>query len=549
MKTHTLIQGSPEWHAHRRNHFNASDAPAMMGCSPYKTRTQLLHELATGITPEVDAATQRRFDDGHRYEALARPIAEQIIGEDLYPVTGSAGLESASFDGLTMTEETGYEHKSLNAELREVMVEGCTGADLPLQYQVQMEQQCLVSGAARVLFMASKWNGDALVEERHCWYYPNPELRQKILAGWAQFAADLAAYKPEAATVEAVAATIEALPALTVEVSGRVVASNLVAFKQAASTFLANIKTELDTDQDFADAEQTIKFCTEGEDRLDLVKEQALAQTASIDELFRTIDGIKGEMRQTRLALERSVKARKESIRVEICTKAQAELDAHVIALNTRLGANWVPRESGSFGLAIKGKRTVASCKDAAATALAAAKIDASALADRLDANRKSLVGEGHDWFFLFADFPTVGGQPEDIFAAIASSRIHLHKAEQAECARAEEVRKAAAAAAVPVLQPRIAKSEPAASPELTRALTSIAALAGPEVGTLNAGAMANRLGFTMTTDFIEQTLGVEHCGKDTRKVKLWSERQFRMICSALAKHVATVAQGEAQPA
>ena len=102
MITHELAQGSPEWHAHRAQHFNASDAPAMMGCSPYKTRAQLVRELATGVAAEVDAATQRRFDAGHRFEELARPLAEQIIGEELYPCVGTDGKLSASFDGLTM---------------------------------------------------------------------------------------------------------------------------------------------------------------------------------------------------------------------------------------------------------------------------------------------------------------------------------------------------------------------------------------------------------------------------------------------------------------
>ena len=74
MKIHDLIQGSPEWLAHRSQHFNASDAPAMMGCSPYKTRTELLHELKTGIVPEVDNFTQDRFAEGHRIETLARQI-------------------------------------------------------------------------------------------------------------------------------------------------------------------------------------------------------------------------------------------------------------------------------------------------------------------------------------------------------------------------------------------------------------------------------------------------------------------------------------------
>src|SRR5690606_15354532 len=147
MQIHDLTQGSPEWLAYRANHFNASDAPAMMGESPYKTRSALLHELHTGVSPEVDAATQRRFDDGHRYEALARPLGEEIIGEDLYPIVGSDGKLSASFDGLTMDESTGFEHKSLNDELRAVMTPNCTGTDLPVFYQIQMEQQCMVSGA------------------------------------------------------------------------------------------------------------------------------------------------------------------------------------------------------------------------------------------------------------------------------------------------------------------------------------------------------------------------------------------------------------------
>ena len=175
MITHSLIQGSSDWKAYRVKHFNASDAPAMLGCSAYKSRSELIAELASGLVAEVDAGTQRRFDDGHRYEALARPVAEGIIGEDLYPVVGSEGVYSASFDGLTLGEDIGFEHKSLNEELRAVFAdidtmnpehrETSAGTLLPKMYRVQMEQQCMVSGAGRILFMASKWEGEQLVEE------------------------------------------------------------------------------------------------------------------------------------------------------------------------------------------------------------------------------------------------------------------------------------------------------------------------------------------------------------------------------------------------
>jgi putative phage-type endonuclease len=194
MKILNLVQGSPEWHEHRASHFNASDAPAMLGCSPYKTRDELIKQYAIGFTKDVDASLQKRFDDGHKFEALARPLAEKIIGETLYPITASNGKLSASFDGLTIGDDVAFEHKSLNNDLRAVMVDGCTGADIPKHYRVQMEQQHMVSGCDKVLFMASKWNGDALVEERHCWYTPDADLREEIAAGWEQFAIDVQNY-------------------------------------------------------------------------------------------------------------------------------------------------------------------------------------------------------------------------------------------------------------------------------------------------------------------------------------------------------------------
>jgi len=55
----------------------------MLGISPYKTRDELLREKATGLTPEIDEATQRRFDEGHRFEALARPLAEEKLEAEL----------------------------------------------------------------------------------------------------------------------------------------------------------------------------------------------------------------------------------------------------------------------------------------------------------------------------------------------------------------------------------------------------------------------------------------------------------------------------------
>lgn len=121
MITLQAAQGSPEWHAHRAQALNASDAPAMLDCSAYKSRAELVRQMATGVTPETSPEQQRRFDNGHRLEALARPVAEGIIGEELFPVVGYTNIDtphgerrlSASFDGLTMGGDVGFEHKQL----------------------------------------------------------------------------------------------------------------------------------------------------------------------------------------------------------------------------------------------------------------------------------------------------------------------------------------------------------------------------------------------------------------------------------------------------
>jgi predicted phage-related endonuclease len=535
MIEHNIVQGSPEWLAHRTQFYNASDAPAMMGVSKYKTRTELLAEYASGIAPAVDAGTQAIFDEGHRAEALGRPLAEKIIGEDLYPKVGSSGKLSASFDGLTMTDEIGYEHKSLNDELR-----ACLPADsedrsstrthfaVPMMYAVQMEQQCLVSGCERVLFMASKWRGDVLVEYRWCWYLPDKNLRAKIIAGWAQFEEDLQAYiAPKPAAPAPVASVIEQLPALVVNVEGRVVASNLEAFRGAASTFLAGIKTNLDTDQDFADAEKTVKFCADGEERLELVKAQALSQTSTIDELFRTIDFIKEEMRQKRLLLERLVKQRKEGIRIERVNAAHDVLLSHIDMLNKRLGANWLPRAHASFVEAIKNKRTIASLQDAIDGVVASTKIELNAKADTLDLNRKSLVHDGVDYFFLFADFATVGLKPAEDFKAIAGARITKHQdmaREVAEAAAKVAAPVAAVAAPAPMFAPVLDAAQPAPTPT-------------DEVATLNLGAINAWLAPIKVDAAGLALLGIVHSGAD-KSAKLYRKSDCTRIRAAIVRHI-----------
>lgn len=445
MKTVALQQGTDSWHQHRAQHFNASDAPAMLNLSPYKSRGQLIREVATGIAPEIDAATQRRFDDGHRYEAMARPLAEAIIGEELFPCVGVDGKYSASFDGLTMLEDTAFEHKSLNDSLRAALHRDNSINDLPEHYRVQMEQQCMVSGAERVLFMASKWNGVDLVEERHCWYYPDPALRDRIIAGWEQFEADVAAYVPEAAAAPAAAGRApDQLPALRVEVTGMVTASNLADFKASALAVLGGINRDLQTDEDFANAESTVKWCKGVEDRLAATKEAVLAQTVDIEAVFRTMDEVSAETRSVRLELDKLVKAEKENRKGEIVIAGREAVRAHYDAINATLGEHrFQPPQTLSLELggAIKGKKSLSSMRDAVDAAVANAKIAASQQAERVRAN-VAIIAEAADHASLFADRVQLcaGKAPEDLRNLVAA-RIAEHEQREAERLEKERAR------------------------------------------------------------------------------------------------------------
>lgn len=587
MKIIELQQGSAEWLAHRAQHFNASDCPAMLAASPYKTRSQLIHELATGITPEVDPGLQRRYADGHRSEALARPLAEQIVGEDLYPVTGTEGKLSASFDGLTMGEDVAFEHKSLNDSLRYTPWDEGNGDHLPLHYRAQMEQQLMVSGAERVLFMATKWEGDTLVEKRHCWYASDSALRARIVAGWEQFEADVAAYVPTETALAPVAAAVTALPAVSVQVSGSIVVrDNFKAFEVAARDFIENkLIRKPESDQDFADLALQIKALEKAEEALGAAEAQMLAQVDAVDIAKRTKDMLLKLVRDNRLMAEKLLASRKEQIKVEQVQRGQAALTEYVAALNTRIGKPYMPIITADFAGAIKGKRTVESLKGAVDDLLASKKIEASATADRIQINLRHLAEHAAEHAALFPDVAAIALKAADDFAAVvqfrvADQRAKMQKAadELAEQARArirqEEADRADREARATAETERLARAAatpppapaPAPAPALAVAAAPIApapAAAAPTVYQMAAraqpaatpaaedgpanlliGGINRRLGFDVSAVFLKQ-IGFEPARIDGAR-RFYRDSDLPRIGQAIAAHTIRVTQLQA---
>lgn len=572
MKIHKLPQGSPEWHAHRAQHFNASEAAAMLGCSPHQTRSDLLREKHFGLRAENDSAfKQRILDSGHEFEALARPLAEALMGgEDLYPLVGSEEVDglplSASLDGLTIAHEAAFEHKRLNEELRQALPLELNedGRVLPKHFRVQMEQQLLVSGAERVLFMASDWKPDesgshTLVDKRSVWYYPDPVLRAEIIAGWKQFRDDLLCYTPPARVEVVTAEPVESLPAVLVNMRGALtIESNLDKVDAALTAFIERIPKKPSTDQEFANVDAACKALKKAEEALATEEARALASIGDVEQMRQVVARLCNLARDTRLASEKLVTRRKAEIKAEEVTRITGKLAEYVAALNQRIGKPYMPALDPQFtdwAGAISGLKKFDSMRDKLETKLAAAKIEASRIADRIQ-NNLTYLAKHAEYIVLFPDEKTMVLKEQDDFAALVDNRIQQHKdklaeqarkAREAEEAAAEQRRQreaaqAAAAAPAPTAPPVYSPPVEAFVPVTTvptgnvRPLPTRAPTAHP---TLTLGHINERLHPLAVTAAGLEFLGFP-CTVE-RSAKLFHEQDFPRMCDAIVAHIARV--------
>lgn len=529
MITHKIKQGTPEWHAFRASHFSASDAPAMMGVSPHKTRSELLREKATGEVRPVSEYQQLIFDRGHRFEALARPLADEIVGDELYPLVGSTGNLSASFDGITLDGDVIFEHKTLNASLKNL----ADSDPLPMDYQVQVQHQFMVSLSEKCLFMATSWDDSGMLigAPFSRWVMPDNVLMSQIFAGWVQFGKDLDEWRELDSKIAAVVGVSpDALPALHIEIVGSVSSSNLPAFRSRAVEVFRGIKTELQTDEDFADAEKTVKWCKDIETRLDDAKRDALAQTSSIDELFSAIDEIAAEARKTRLTLEKSVKAKKEEVKDGLVSSAVRAFEAHIDVLERGLIDGAEIRTMPDFRGAIAGLKSVKSIKDRLDTCLAFAKVDANEEQARICDNTKFATEKIAGHKMLFPDLAALVMMELSALSSVIDARTSAAKAaEEEKSALAVEIggsieRGTDALADVPSAtewEDDLRGDADGVSDDLPPSMT-LTALCG-------------RLGFTVTADFMAG-LGFE--ATKAKASRLYHERDFGRICDAIIAHI-----------
>ena len=174
-----LQQNTPEWRRWRLHGIGASDAPVIMGETPFKT-PRLLWWVKTGRREEEPAGPAARR--GRQLEALARRAYERRTGTQVEPVClvhDELDWMRASLDGLNFDGSTLVEIKCpLSLRDRVTALE----RRVPFQYHAQLQHQLEVSRAERAHYWSFHGNDGVLVGVR-----PDQEYAKRLIDAEAKF--------------------------------------------------------------------------------------------------------------------------------------------------------------------------------------------------------------------------------------------------------------------------------------------------------------------------------------------------------------------------
>jgi putative phage-type endonuclease len=152
-------QNAPEWHRLRIQGIGASDAPVIMGETPFKT-AKTLWALKTGRLREEPAGPAARR--GRELESFARRAYERQTRTQMEPLClvhqefewMRASLDGLSFDGSTLLE--------IKCPLSLWDRVSAEQGRIPSQYHAQLQHQLEVSGAERAHYWSFSGTDAAL---------------------------------------------------------------------------------------------------------------------------------------------------------------------------------------------------------------------------------------------------------------------------------------------------------------------------------------------------------------------------------------------------
>lgn len=148
MKLLALEQNSQEWLEFRRSKIGASDAPIIMGVSPYKSPKQLLNEKRSGVSSTVMHAGIQAGKDLEPYALSLLNAEKGLKMEPLVCQSDEYEFMIASYDGYDLEANVACEIKVPNLADHQLAVNG----KVPEKYYPQLQHQMLVSNLKSIIY-------------------------------------------------------------------------------------------------------------------------------------------------------------------------------------------------------------------------------------------------------------------------------------------------------------------------------------------------------------------------------------------------------------
>lgn len=168
------MQDTPEWEQFRLQKIGASDAPIIMGVSPWKTRFQLWLEKTERATNKPNQSMLR----GKVLEDTARKAFEEKTGLVVFPrVVQSIDHEwmIASLDGIDMDETVVVEIKCAGEVDHALAKQG----KIPEKYYPQLQHQLSVTKLEKCFYYSFDGNEGVIVEVTRDSQYIEPLIEEE----------------------------------------------------------------------------------------------------------------------------------------------------------------------------------------------------------------------------------------------------------------------------------------------------------------------------------------------------------------------------------
>jgi len=225
---------------------------------------------------------------------------------------------------------------------------------------------------------------------------------------------------------------------LILKISGEVQQSNIAEFEEAALLVIGAINTDLQTDADFAEAEQNVKSCKAIELRIAQARQDAIMQTADIAALIQTTERLEAKFRQTRLMLDGKVKTEKEQRKNEIINAGRNHIQGLLVTSPVKHGFSV---DNKAFTEAAKGKRSLAKIEEAVREVVTSEEFRLASLEETYQLNIINInVAEGK-YPGLFPDKSSIALSPGEVVDSQIESRIATFRFNVLEKERKEKER------------------------------------------------------------------------------------------------------------